>query len=107
MTIRETITEKLNAALAPQHLQVVNESHKHSVPPGSESHFKVVIVSERFRGQPLVRRHQAVNTALAEELKNGLHALSIETLTGAEWDARGGETMASPPCMGGSKADGV
>ena len=65
MTIQDTITEKLTAALAPLHLQVINESHKHSVPPGSESHFKVVIVSEQFQGQPLVRRHQAVNTALA------------------------------------------
>ena len=106
MTVQDTITEKLTVALAPLHLQVMNESHKHSVPPGSESHFKVVIVSEQFQGQPLVRRHQAVNAALAEELKKNLHALSLETLTGAEWHARGGETMTSPPCLGGSKADG-
>ncbi len=93
LTVQDTITEKLTAALAPLHLQVMNESHKHSVPPGSESHFKVVIVSEQFQGQPLVRRHQAVNAALAEELKKSLHALSLETLTGAEWHTRGGETM--------------
>ncbi len=56
--------------------------------------------------KPLGRRHQAVNAVLAKELKEDIHALSMETLTGAEWQARGGQTMASPQCLGGSKADG-
>ena len=68
--------------------------------------FKVVVVSEAFEGQPLLRRHQQVNVLLAEELKAGLHALSMETLTPAQWTARGGEILASPPCLGGSKAEG-
>ncbi len=106
MRVQETITAKINDDLQPLHLEVINESHKHSVPPGSESHFKVVVVSERFEGQPLVRRHQAVNAILAQELKEDIHALSLETLTGAEWTARGGQTLKSPPCLGGSKADG-
>ncbi len=106
MTVQESITAKLSAALEPLHLEVINESHRHSVPPGSESHFKVVVVSDRFEGAPLVRRHQSVNAILDEELKEHLHALSLETLTGAEWQARGGEILASPPCLGGSKADG-
>ena len=54
LTVQDTITEKLTAALTPLHLQVMNESHMHSVLPGSESHFKVVIVSEQFQSQPLV-----------------------------------------------------
>ncbi len=105
MRVQNSITEKLNEALSPAHLDVVNESHMHSVPPGSESHFKVVVVSERFQGLPLVRRHMEVNRVLADELKGGIHALSMETLTEAEWRERGGETLASPQCRGGSKAD--
>jgi BolA protein len=105
LTVQENITAKLGAELAPLHLEVINESHMHSVPPGSESHFKVVVVSDSFEGKPLVRRHQAVNAVLAKELKEDIHALSMETLTGAEWQARGGETMASPACLGGGKAE--
>ena len=106
MRIQDSITAKITDDLAPLHLEVINESHKHSVPPGSESHFKVVVVSDRFEGQRLVQRHQAVNAILARELKEDIHALSLETLTGAEWAARGGETLTSPPCLGGGKADG-
>ncbi|MFQ5958487.1 MAG: BolA family protein [Alphaproteobacteria bacterium] len=105
MSVQETIEAKIRAALAPAHLEVIDESHMHSVPPGSESHFKLVIVSDAFAGKPLVRRHQLVNGLLADELKQGLHALAMETLTAAEWQARGGRTAASPPCLGGSKAD--
>ena len=106
MRLQESITAKIEAALEPLHLEVINESHRHSVPPGSESHFKVVVVSDRFEGQRLVQRHQAVNAVLAVELASGVHALSMETLTAEEWRKRGGETLASPPCLGGSKADG-
>ena len=102
--VQESITRKITEALAPLHLEVINESHRHSVPPGSESHFKVVIVSDGFQGKRLVQRHQAVNAVLARELEEGLHALSLETLTGAEWQARGGQVMESPPCLGGGKA---
>ncbi len=103
MSVEKTIERKIRAALAPAHLEVINESHMHSVPPGSESHFKLVIVTEAFAGRPLVRRHQMVNGLLAEEFEEGLHALSMETLTDAEWQARSGRTAASPPCLGGSK----
>ena len=106
MTVQETIEAKIAAELAPLHLEVINESHMHSVPPGSESHFKVVVVSDSFAGKRLVQRHQAVNAVLAKELAEDIHALSLETLTGTEWQARGGQIMASPPCLGGSKADG-
>jgi BolA protein len=104
--VQESITAKITEDLKPLHLEVINESHKHSVPPGSESHFKVVIVSDRFQGKPLVRRHQAVNAILEQELKDDIHALSLETLTGAEWTARGGKTLTSPPCTGGDKGRG-
>ncbi|MGL5236711.1 MAG: BolA/IbaG family iron-sulfur metabolism protein, partial [Plesiomonas shigelloides] len=65
--IQEQIIAKLQAAFAPLHLDVINESHRHNVPAGSESHFKVVLVSDAFCGQRLLARHRAVNAALAEE----------------------------------------
>ena len=105
MTVQQSIQTKIAAALAPSHLEVVNESHMHSVPPGSESHFRVVVVSDRFAGLPLVRRHQTVNQILEGEFGDGLHALSMQTLTGAEWRDRGGQTRASPACHGGGKAE--
>jgi BolA protein len=105
VSVAEQIETKITRALEPRHLEVVNESYKHTVPPGSESHFKLVIVSDRFDGQPRVRRHQAVNQILAAELRDHIHALSMETLTSAEWSARGGETLATPPCLGGGKAE--
>lgn len=105
MSVHERIESKLRAGLAPLHLEVINESGKHSVPKGSESHFKVVVVSESFEGAPLVRRHQSVNGILAEELEGPVHALSMETLTAAEWERRGGAKRETPECLGGSKSD--
>ena len=105
MIVQRKIEQKLLAALAPAHLQVSNESHMHSVPPGSESHFKVVVVSDRFEGQALVGRHKTVNALLRDELQGGVHALSMQTLTPAEWARRGGAVLASPACRGGGKPD--
>lgn len=50
MTIKNVIETKLQV-LQPQFLEVINESHKHNVPVGSESHFKVTIVSSEFNGK--------------------------------------------------------
>lgn len=106
MTIQQTIENKLTRDLSPVHLEVMNESHMHNVPPGSESHFKVVVVSEQFQGQARIRRHQRVNAILADELAGQVHALAMQTLTAEEWAEKGGVTAASPQCMGGGKADG-
>ncbi len=105
MTMQQTIERKIRAALSPAHLDVINESHMHSVPPGSESHFKLVVVADAFEGRSLVQRHQAVNGILSDELKGGIHALSMETLTAPEWQLRDGQTMDSPACHGGGKKD--
>jgi len=97
------IETTLTAALAPIHLEVQDESHRHSVPPGAESHFKVMVVSEGFDGAGLISRHRRVNTLLRDEFQGGLHALSIHARTPPEWYAKGGQAPASPPCLGGSK----
>ncbi|MBT3549748.1 MAG: BolA family transcriptional regulator [Rhodospirillaceae bacterium] len=101
MIIEQTITRKLTTRFNPAHLEITNESHMHAVPPGSESHFKVVVVSEAFEGERLVRRHQMVNEILANELAGDVHALAMQTLTAEEWEKKGGVTANSPDCMGG------
>ena len=103
MTIQQTIEQKIQDALAPIRLDVINESHMHNVPPGSESHFKLVIVCPAFETLSLVQRHQKINGILAKELSEDIHALSMETHTEQEWEQRGGRTMASPQCHGGDK----
>lgn len=104
MTIRETIENKIVTSLQPVHLEVINESHMHNVPPGSESHFKVVVVCDQFEGISRVKRHQTLNGILSSELKNDIHALSLQIMTASEWASKGGKIMASPQCLGGSKA---
>lgn len=102
MKIENQITEKLKADFNPSHLQVINESHMHNVPAGSESHFKVVVVSEVFEGKRLIQRHKAINACLASELKNDIHALAMHTYTKQEW-AEVEDAPQSPKCLGGSK----
>ena len=102
--VETAITRKLADAFAPAQLAVENQSDRHSGPRGRESHFKVVVVSDIFAGQSLVQRHRAVNQLLAAELQAGVHALSIEALTPEQWATRGGQTLPTPPCLGGSKS---
>ena len=102
--IESQIRAKLSANFNPIHFDVLNESHMHSVPPGSETHFKVVLVTEVFTGKRQVQRHQAVYACLAEELKAGVHALALHTFSPDEWAANTA-VPASPNCMGGSKQE--
>ena len=107
MTIQETITQKLTDAFSPEHLEVVNESHMHNVPEGSESHFKVLIVCDDFEDKMLIARHRLVNKVLDLELKKdksegGIHALALHTMTMDEWFKKG-KAPESPECLGGGK----
>jgi len=105
MRMQQNIHAKLTQGLMPSHLEVINESHQHSVPPGSESHFKVILVSGQFEGKGLLQRHRAVYALLNEEMaQKQIHALALHTFTPAEWEK---ETAArkSPPCLGGSKSE--
>lgn len=103
MKVQTTIEEKLTKAFQPLHLEVINESSNHNVPEGSESHFKVVIVSPGFEGKALLARHRLVNAALEVELKENIHALAIHTYTEDEWKEQTGGAPMSPPCLGGGK----
>ena len=96
-----SLHDKIVESLQPVALEVLNESHRHSG-NNPESHFKVTVVSAAFEGQPLIKRHRAVNALAAAELAAGVHALSIHAYTPTQWEARGGEIPKSPPCLGGS-----
>ncbi|MCW9024663.1 MAG: BolA/IbaG family iron-sulfur metabolism protein [Gammaproteobacteria bacterium] len=90
--------------MEPTHLEVMNESSNHNVPPGSESHFKLVVVSEAFDGKNLLARHRLINEILADELANKIHALTMHTYTLAEWQESQSAVPDSPPCHGGGKS---
>ena len=106
MVIQQQIHKKLNDTFQPVHLDVINESQNHNVPKGSESHFKVVVVSDEFDGKRLLQRHRAVNKCLAVELSEHIHALAIHTYTNKEWHGTQ-SVIESPHCLGGSKGDSV
>lgn len=101
MSVAQIINDTLVAALEPVHLDILNESNNHNVPANSETHFKVVIVSDQFADNTLVQRHRTINKLLADQLAGPIHALSIHTHTEAEWLKKGGAVPDSPPCLGG------
>jgi len=104
MTIEAVIEQKLLSAFSPMHLDVINESHQHNVAPGSESHFKVIIVSDDFVGERLIKRHRAINSLLSNELAEKIHALALHTYTKDEWNKYYADnTPLSPKCLGGGK----
>ena len=105
MSVSETLESRLREGLEPLHLEVVNESHRHNVPRGSETHFKVVLVSPSFDGKRKVARHQQVYAALAAQLEGPVHALALHTYTPDEWRERQQAAPQSPDCLGGSKAE--
>ena len=100
--VHKLISDKLQAEYQPDVLQLTNESFMHSVPEGSESHFKLVIVSDRFQDLRLVQRHQSIYGLLAEQLAGPVHALALHTYTLPEWAEAQGLAPDSPECLGGS-----
>jgi BolA protein len=88
MTVKTQMAEKLAAAFTPQELNVIDESHRHEGHaghrPGGETHFRVHIVSDAFRGKSRLERHRMVNQALSSELAGGVHALAIHATAPGE-----------------------
>lgn len=102
MSRYERIRQKLESELKPEHLELADESSNHHVPKGSESHFRVVLISDSFDGLASVKRHQLVYALLQEELDSGLHALSLKLFSPKEW-ADQPKLEASPDCRGGNR----
>ena len=82
------ITRKLTETLDPESLRVVDESHQHEGHaghrPGGESHFRIYIVAEVFRGKSRLDRHRMINATLSSELKGDVHALVIHAAAPGE-----------------------
>lgn len=84
------------------YLELENESHGHNVPKGSETHFRLIVVSAQFEGQSRVNRQRRVYELLADERSRGLHALALWTYTPDEWKKVETERdRSSPHCHGG------
>jgi BolA protein len=84
----DLLTRKLTEAFKPQSLNVVDESHQHEghagARPGGQTHFRVYIVSESFKGKTRIDRHRMINQALADDLAAGVHALAIHATAPGE-----------------------
>jgi len=88
MRVADIVKEKLTEALSPTELEITDDSHKHAghagARPEGESHFSVRVVSEIFEGKSRVERQRLVYQAIAEEMKQRIHALALETVTPGE-----------------------
>ena len=86
--IQHAITARLTDALGPTHLDVINESAQHRGHAGDdgsgESHFRVVVESPAFAGLTRVARQRLVNQALADLLRDHVHALAMKTVAPGE-----------------------
>jgi BolA family transcriptional regulator, general stress-responsive regulator len=88
MTTQQTITNKLREAFLPESLEVQDESYLHEGHAGhragGETHFRVYIVSQAFKGKSRIERHRMINAALSSELAGSVHALAIHARSPGE-----------------------
>ena len=85
MILEILLRNALMKSLDPSVLDLENESHGHNVPKNSETHFRLVIVSQMFEGLSRVKRHQLVYKVAHEVLEKGVHALAMQCFTESEW----------------------
>ena len=95
-SIKSKIMDKLNAVFNPSFIDLINESHMHSVPENSETHFKLVIVSDLFKDLSLVQRHKKVFESLGVTMDK-IHALSMTTYDLNEYESNP-KIIDSPEC---------
>jgi BolA family transcriptional regulator, general stress-responsive regulator len=88
MQTSDLITKKLVEAFRPQSLTVEDESHRHeghrAHRPGKQTHFRVYIVSDAFKGKKRIERHRMINQILSAELASEVHALAIHAAAPGE-----------------------
>ena len=88
MRTADLITQKLTEAFTPQSLRVEDESQKHEghagSRPGGQTHYRVYIVSQAFKGKTRLERHRLINRAFADELAGGIHALALHAAAPGE-----------------------
>jgi BolA family transcriptional regulator, general stress-responsive regulator len=83
MNFSSSLREKLEAAFAPQKLEIINESHLHAghqpdFDGSGETHLRIRIVSSKFNAMNRIERHRAINALARPEIEAGLHALAID-----------------------------
>ena len=82
MRMKERIEARLVEALSPLRLEIIDESALHAghagARPGGETHYRIAVVSAAFAGRSRVQRHRLVYDALAGEIADGVHALSLD-----------------------------
>ncbi len=103
MTLTDELATLVKNGFDYEHFELLNESHMHSVPPNSETHFKLTLVSAAFEGVGKVARHQMLYKLVTPLMQKGLHALALHTYTPDEWKAVQQTVPDSPNCHGGSK----
>ena len=99
MTFSAKAFALINEKLPESYVDIMNLSHQHAVPLGSESHFQVVVVSAVFRSLSLLKRHRLVQEVLAP-LISQVKAINLHTLTPEEWESRKAEGFDMPQCAG-------
>ena len=82
--IESQIINTLSSSMNLSSLKIINESFMHNVPIGSESHFKIVVVTNDFNNLSIIKRHQLIYKTL-DNLMNKIHALSIHAFTEEEF----------------------
>jgi BolA protein len=101
---REVLLQRIEAALNPSFIELVDESYKHSVGPDAGTHWRCVVVSDAFDGKRLVQRHRIVYGALGDAMSDFVHAFSPKPMTPAEFEAAGQAVQhETPECLGGGK----
>ena len=82
MKISDVITHKIQTALSPSYLEVIDDSHKHAghvgARPEGETHFTVIIQAKTLESMSRIDRHRTITNILKEEMDNPIHALSIK-----------------------------
>jgi len=102
MSIAEKIEELVKQGVNTQEFYLENESYMHSG-DATESHFKLIVVSDDFAGKRAVQRHQSIYALVATLMNNPIHALALHLFTINEWSAKEDKQLLSPKCLGGSK----
>ena len=96
-SIESTINKIINESYNPLYIELVNESFMHNVPRGSESHFKLVVVSNIFKNMTLIQRHKHIYSSL-NTIMNNIHALSINAFDIDEFKLNPTQSK-SPDCI--------
>ncbi len=104
--MEKALRASIEQTFEPEYFELENESHRHSVPANSETHFRLLVVADAFEGKSRVDRSRLVNDLIKPFMNQGLHALTQRTFTPPEWDKiKDTFEMVSPECRGGSLVD--